>query len=230
MKKFLFITLLLTTFFNPQNIFSLSPIYTPKEPMPLPYSYDFLEPYIDKETMILHYDRHYKSYLDKFNNAIKGYPDLYACSIPDLLTCLDCLPSEIAKTIKDNGGGVYNHEFFFEIMSPNSKKLHGKLKSAINRDFKSFDNFKNEFNKASLNIFGSGWAWLVSDDSGNLSIITTQNQNTPITLNLKPIIGIDVWEHAYYLKYQNKRSEYINNWFNIINWSKAEENYIQNLK
>lgn len=225
-KKILILSLLmLFTFSSVCNTFALVPKHTPKELKPLPYAYDALEQYIDKETMILHHDKHYKAYLDKFNNAIKGYPDLYGSSLYDLLTCLDCLPSEVAKTIKNNGGGVYNHEFFFDIMTPSQTKVSGNLEKSINRDFGSFNNFKDAFKKASLSAFGSGWVWLVSDESGNLSIVTTPNQDTPITLNLKPVIGLDVWEHAYYLSYKNDRSAYIDKWFNIINWDKAEENY-----
>lgn len=227
MKKNLLVLSLLTIFIfsNVSSSFAMDPQYTKKKLKPLPYAYDALEPYIDKETMVLHHDKHYKSYLDKFNEAIKGYPDLYSSSIYDLLTCLDCLPSEIYKTIKNNGGGVYNHEFFFDIMTPDQTTLSGNLKKAIIEDFGSFNSFKDAFKKASLNVFGSGWTWLVSNDSGSLSIITTANQDSPITLNLKPIIGIDLWEHAYYLSYKNDRASYIDKWFNIINWNKAEENY-----
>jgi len=227
MKKKILILSLLTLFIFSSvcSTFASVPQYTAKELKPLPYAYDALEPYIDKETMMLHHDKHYKAYLDKFNTAIKDYPDLYASSLYDLLTCLDCLPSEVAKTIKNNGGGVYNHEFFFDIMTPNQTKVGGNLEKSISRDFGSFNNFKDAFKKASLSVFGSGWAWLVSDESGNLSIVTTPNQDNPITLNLKPVIGLDVWEHAYYLSYRNDRSAYIDKWFNIINWDKAEENY-----
>lgn len=227
MKKKLLILSLLGLFIisNVYSTFALDPQYTPRELKPLPYSYDALEPYIDKETMILHHDKHYKAYLDKFNAAIKDYPDLYSSSLYDLLTCLDCLPSEISKTIRNNGGGVYNHEFFFDIMTPNQTKISGDLEKAITRDFGSFNNFKDAFKKASLSVFGSGWAWLVSDESGVLSIITTPNQDSPITINLKPVIGLDVWEHAYYLAYKNDRSAYVDKWFNIINWDKADANY-----
>ncbi|HSQ88199.1 superoxide dismutase [Romboutsia sp.] len=232
MKKKLLILSFSTLFifYSMSSTFAWAPKYNPKELKPLPYDYDALEPYIDKETMTLHHDKHYKAYLDKFNDAIKGYPDLYGCSIYDLLTCLDCLPSEIAKTVKNNGGGVYNHEFFFDIMTPNKTKVSGDLEKAINRDFGSFDNFKDAFKKAGLSVFGSGWAWLVSNESGNLSIVTTANQDSPITLNLKPIIGIDVWEHAYYLSYKNNRGTYIDKWFNVINWDKAEENFKNPIK
>lgn len=217
-------------FFNTSTSFALSPKYQPLDLKPLPYGYDALEPFIDKETMQLHHDKHYKAYLDKFNDAIKDYPDLYSSNIYDLLACLDCLPSEVSKVIKNNGGGVYNHEFFFDIMTPDKTNLDGELEKSIVRDFGSFDNFKDSFKKAGLGIFGSGWAWLVSDESGNLSITTTSNQDSTITLNLNPIIGLDVWEHAYYIKYRNNRSSYIDNWFNVVNWNKAKENYKNALK
>lgn len=230
-KKFLFIIVsILLTLSNFSIILANSPQYTKRELKPLRYDYNALEPYIDEETMILHYNRHYKSYLDKFNSAISKYPDLYSSNLTDLLACLDCLPTDIAKTIKNSGGGVYNHEFFFDIMTPNETKLSGELKNAINKYFGSFEDFKKSFIESSLGIFGSGWAWLVSNDCGELSIITTSNQDTPITLNLKPIIGIDVWEHAYYLTYKNKRSDYISNWFNVIDWNKANENYKNTIK
>ena len=230
-KNFLLVSLLsFFILFNSTNALALNLKYTPLELKPLPYTYDALEPYIDKDTMVLHHDKHYKAYLDKFNDAIKDCPELYSSTIYDLLTCLDSLPSEIAKTVKNSGGGVYNHEFFFDIMTPNKSVLSGDLEKAIIRDFGSFDNFKESFKKASLNVFGSGWAWLVSNEYGNLSIMTTANQDNPVTLNLKPIIGLDVWEHAYYLKYKNNRGNYIDNWFNVINWDKAEENFKNPIK
>lgn len=196
----------------------------------LPYQYDSLEPYIDEETMILHHDKHYQTYVNNLNTALDKHPELYEYSLTDLLKDTDSLPKDISNAVINNGGGVYNHEFFFDIMTPEKTNLSGNLKSAITRDFGSLDNFKSEFSKAALSVFGSGWAWLVSDSDGKLSIITTKNQDNPISLNLKPIIGIDVWEHAYYLKYKNERSKYIDNWFNLINWDKALTNYSENPK
>lgn len=193
---------------------------------PLPYGYDALEPYIDKETMILHHDKHYQAYVDKLNNAISNHPELYFSNLEEILTNLESLPEDVSLTIKNNAGGAYNHSFFFNIMTDKSTKASGKLLESIERDFGSFDNFKNAFSKAALDVFGSGWVWLVSNSDGKLAIITTANQDSPITLNLKPIIGLDVWEHAYYLKYKNQRSSYIDNWFNVINWDKALEYYI----
>ena len=216
-----FLLLFLTTF----NSLGFAPEFKPFEVKPLNYSYDALEPYIDKETMMIHHDKHYKNYVDKLNDAIKKYPSLYSYSLTDLLTNLDSLPESVCQTIKNNGGGAYNHEFFFDIMTNKKTNPSGELEKCINRDFGSFDKFKEEFKKSALDVFGSGWAWLVSDNKGNLCIMKTSNQDTPISQNLKPIIGIDVWEHAYYLRYQNNRGNYIDNWFNVVNWDKALSHY-----
>lgn len=227
MSKKLLLMLLVSIFIasTTLNSFALTKEFKPFEAKPLSYTFGALEPYIDKETMILHYNKHYKTYLEKLNNAVEKHPELYNCSVYDLIKNLDSLPKDVATVIKNNGGGVYNHEFFFDIMTPKETKLNGELETAINRDFGSYENFKDEFKKAALSVFGSGWAWLVADDTGKLFITTTPNQDSPITLNLKPIIGLDVWEHAYYLHYQNKRDNYIDNWFNVINWEKALKNY-----
>lgn len=193
---------------------------------PLPYAYDALEPYIDKETMMLHHDKHEKAYLDNLNKAISKYPELYKKGIEGMLKDLNSVPEDIRETVKNNAGGVYNHEFFWSIMSPEKNQTPaGDLLKAINKDFQSFDNFKAKFKEAALGRFGSGWAFLVKDKDGKLSIISTANQDSPISQGLTPIIGIDVWEHAYYLKYQNKRGDYIDNWWNVVNWKQAENNY-----
>jgi superoxide dismutase, Fe-Mn family len=193
---------------------------------PLPYAYDALEPYIDKETMMLHHDKHEQAYLDNLNKAIAKHPELYSKGIEGILKDLDSIPSDIKQTVINNAGGVYNHDFFWSIMSPKKNQSpKGDLLNAINRDFESYDNFKVKFKEAALGRFGSGWAWLVSDKDGKLSIISTANQDSPISIGLTPIIGIDVWEHAYYLKYQNRRAEYIDNWWNVVNWEQAEKNY-----
>ncbi|MBS5949273.1 MAG: superoxide dismutase [Clostridium sp.] len=193
---------------------------------PLPYAYDALEPYIDKETMMLHHDKHEKAYLDNLNKAISKYPELYKMGIEGMLKDLNSVPEDIRETVKNNAGGVYNHEFFWSIMSPEQNQTpSGDLLKAINKDFQSFDNFKTKFKEAALGRFGSGWAFLVKDKDGKLSIISTANQDSPISQGLTPILGIDVWEHAYYLKYQNKRGDYIDNWWNVVNWKQAENNY-----
>ena len=228
MSKKLFGVIIVSIFFicSSLNSFALTEEFKPFEPKQLDYPYGYLEPFIDKETMVIHHTKHYKAYLDKLNKAVEKHPELYNCSVYDLITNLDSLPKDVATVIKNNGGGVYNHEFFFDIMTPKDTKLSENLETAINRDFGSFEEFKDEFKDAALSVFGSGWAWLVSDDNGKLSIITTSNQDTPVTLNLKPIIGIDVWEHAYYLLYQNNRGNYIDCWFNVVNWEKALKHYM----
>lgn len=194
--------------------------------MPLPYSYDALEPYIDKETMIIHHTKHHQTYVDNLNKIIASSPSLSSKSLEDLLVNLDSLPANVKQGVINNAGGVYNHNFFWTIMSPNqSGNPTGDLSKAINTTFGSFDNFKSKFKDSAMSRFGSGWSWLVSDKDGNLSIISTANQDTPISIGLTPIIGIDVWEHAYYLKYKNKRSDYIDNWWNVVNWNQANTNY-----
>lgn len=195
--------------------------------MPLPYSYDALEPYIDKETMIIHHTKHHQTYVDNLNKLLAKNPELSSKSLEELLTNLDALPKSDKQGIINNAGGVYNHNFFWTIMSPNQDgKPVGKLATAIDNTFGSFDNFKAKFKESATSRFGSGWAWLVSDKDGKLSIISTANQDAPISLGLTPIIGIDVWEHAYYLKYKNKRADYIDNWWNVVNWNQANKNYI----
>lgn len=192
---------------------------------PLPYAYDALEPYIDKETMMLHHDKHEKAYVDNLNKAISKYPELYKKGLDGILRDLNSIPQDVRETIKNNAGGVYNHDFFWSIMSPEKgQQPSGELLKAINKDFGSLDNLKTKFNEAALGRFGSGWAWLVLNKDGTLSVISTPNQDSPISQGLKPILGIDVWEHAYYLKYQNRRKDYIDNWWNIVNW-KQVENY-----
>jgi Fe-Mn family superoxide dismutase len=195
--------------------------------MPLPYSYDALEPYIDKETMIIHHTKHHQTYVDNLNKLIAKNPELSSKSLEELLTNLDTLPKSDKQGIINNAGGVYNHNFFWTIMAPNQDgKPVGELATAIDNTFGSFDNFKAKFKESATSRFGSGWSWLVSDKDGKLSIISTANQDAPISLGLTPIIGIDVWEHAYYLKYKNKRADYIDNWWNVVNWNQANKNYI----
>ncbi|MEF9951012.1 MAG: superoxide dismutase [Clostridium sp.] len=225
MKKFIISTLLLCLFLVPQSaLANISKYELPK----LPYAYDALEPYIDKETMEIHHDKHHRAYVNNLNAALDKHPNLFSIPLETLLKDPTKIPSDIRTAVINNGGGNYNHTLFWRIMTPNSKKLPEKeLLNAINRDFGSFDNFKKQFSEAALTKFGSGWAFLVSDENGKLSIIQTSNQDTPLQQNLKPIILIDVWEHAYYLKYQNKRADYINNWWNVVNWDEALKNFQQ---
>ena len=197
----------------------------------LPYAYDALEPYIDKETMMLHHDKHEKAYLDNLNKAIAKYPELYKKGLEGILKDLNSVPEDVRETVKNNAGGVYNHDFFWSIMSPEKdQNPNGDLLKAIIKAFGSLDNFKTKFKDAALGRFGSGWAWLILDKDGNLSIISTANQDSPISQGLTPILGLDVWEHAYYLKYQNKRGDYIDNWWHVVNWKQVEDNYNSNNK
>ena len=191
--------------------------------IPLPYSYDALEPYIDKQTMEIHHDKHEQAYVDNLNKALTNYPELYSKTTEQMLKNLDTLPTDIKQSVINNAGGVYNHEFFWSVMSPkHNQEPSGNLLKAINSTFGSFDNFKKLFTEAALSRFGSGWVWLVKDSNNKLSIITTANQDSPISLGYTPILALDVWEHAYYLKYQNKRIDYINNWWNVVDWNQAE--------
>ncbi len=193
---------------------------------PLPYDYDALEPYIDEETMRVHHDGHHRKYVDELNKALSKYPRLFNLTLEELLRNPNRLPSDIAEDVVNNGGGHYNHTFFWQIMSPEGGgRPDGNLSAAINRTFGSFDSFKNTFKETALDLFGSGWTWLLKDDSGNLRLATTRNQNTPIPLGFRPIIALDVWEHAYYLKHQNDRGAYIDDWFNVVDWDQAEELY-----
>lgn len=195
--------------------------------LPLPYDYDAMEPFIDTQTMHLHHDKHLQTYIDNLNKALSEQPDLQNMSLEELIKNADKLPCPIQKTIRNNAGGVYNHRFYFDMLTnPSSKFPEGKLRTAIYEAFENYPRFKDLFKQAALSVFGSGYAWLVSDKN-KLHIITTPNQNTPIESGLTPVLTIDVWEHAYYLKNQNRRAEYIDNWFEIINWEKAERNYTQ---
>ena len=192
----------------------------------LPYAYDALEPYIDEETMKLHHDKHHNAYVEKTNKALEGHDDLQNLSIEELVTKLDEVPEDIRTTVRNNGGGHVNHSLFWEVLSPNGGgEPTGELADAINESFGSFDDFKSELETAATGQFGSGWAWLVADKDGKLSIVATPNQDVPLKLEVTPIIAIDVWEHSYYLKYQNRRADFIQNWFNVVDWEKAEENF-----
>lgn len=195
--------------------------------MPLPYSYDALEPFIDTLTMQIHHDRHLKTYVDNLNSALENYPEYHNWTLERLLCGINCLPETIKIKVKNNAGGVYNHEFFFMNMSNNGKKQpNGILGEKINCTFGSYDKFKAMFKETALSVFGSGYTWLVSDKHRNLRIITTANQDVPVTQGMCPIMCVDVWEHAYYLKHFNVRADYINQWFNVINLKMAEENYL----
>lgn len=186
---------------------------------PLPYAYDALEPYIDEATLRIHHNRHHQTYINNLNTAISRYPDIYAYNLGQMLTYTDRFPIDIQSAITQNGGGHYNHTFYWNIMSPDGGDTPtGAIGDEINRQFGSFSNFKRAFTAAALSVFGSGYAWLVLTLGGRLEIITTRNQDTPLSLNALPLLAIDVWEHAYYLKHQNERARYIEDFFNVINW------------
>ncbi|MBS3072472.1 superoxide dismutase [Candidatus Pacearchaeota archaeon] len=191
----------------------------------LEYSYDALEPYIDSQTMEIHHTKHHQAYIDKLNIAVKGtkYENM---EIEEILKNIEDVPEKIRSAIINHGGGHANHSLFWEILTPNAKeKPEEELLEEINKSFGSFDDFKKKFSETALGKFGSGWAWLIVDNKRKLQIISTPNQDSPLMDNNTPILGIDVWEHAYYLKYQNKRADYIKAFFSIINWDKVEELY-----
>ena len=192
---------------------------------PLPYAFDALEPHIDAQTMEIHHDRHHATYVNNLNAALEGHADLQAKSVEELISNLDAVPEAIRTAVRNNGGGHANHTLFWEILSPNGGGApSGALADAINAAFGSFDNFKAEFTKAATGRFGSGWAWLVVDN-GKLAVTSTPNQDSPLMEGKTPILGLDVWEHAYYLKYQNKRPDYINAFWNIVNWDEVSKRY-----
>lgn len=192
---------------------------------PLPYPYDALEPFIDSKTMELHHDRHLQTYVDNLNNILKDYPQYQSLSLEQLLVYSYSLPTAIQTPIKNNAGGVFNHIFFFNnLKNPSTLQPESPLSAYITSTFGSYDNFQKEFTTAALSVFGSGYAWLAIDAFGQLKILTSANQDTPLTLNLCPILNLDVWEHAYYLKHYNQRAEYIKDWFHVINWQQVNHN------
>lgn len=193
---------------------------------PLPYEYDALVPVLDEETLHFHHDKHYKTYVDNLNNVLSEYPELQNMSLKELLSDIEALPAQVQTPIRNNGGGVFNHEFYFESMkNPVGQIPEGALAEAIEKDFGSYEKWKEQMKQAAVSKFGSGWAWLVSDPQGELSIIQTANQDVPDLNEFTPILPVDVWEHAYYLQYQNRRAEYVEGWFDLINWKKAAGRY-----
>ncbi len=193
----------------------------------LPYAPNALEPFIDEQTMQIHHDKHHATYVKNLNDALAGHDDLLNMDITDLIKNLDQVPEDIRKKVQNNGGGHANHSLFWTLMIPNGpKEASGELLDAINTTFGDFATFKEKFAAAGLGRFGSGWAWLVVNN-GALEIMDTANQDSPLSVGNTPILGLDVWEHAYYLKYQNKRADYIENWWNVVNWEKVQELYEQ---
>lgn len=198
------------------------------EMVPLPYSYDALEPYIDAKTVELHYSKHHQTYLTNLNGALEKHAELGNLTIEQILSDLNRVPEDIRMVVRNNGGGYYNHNIYWAIMKPNGGgEPTGQLGEAIRSTFGSFQSFKEQLEKAGLGRFGSGWAWLSKKNDGSLTIHSTPNQDTPLAEGMFPVIGVDVWEHAYYLKYQNRRAEYLTNWWNTVNWEEAERRYQQ---
>jgi Fe-Mn family superoxide dismutase len=198
----------------------------PFELPPLPYAYNALEPTIDEETMHLHHDKHHQAYVTNLNNALQGQDALANLSIEDLVRRINEVPENIRTAVRNNGGGHANHTMFWEIMTPGgAKEPTGDLANAINQTFGSFDAFKTQFNDAGTKRFGSGWAWLVVAQGGALQVLSTANQDSPLMDGQYPVMGNDVWEHAYYLKYQNRRPEYLAAWWNVVNWDEVAKRY-----
>ena len=192
----------------------------------LHYGFDALEPHIDARTMEIHHGKHHAGYVSKLNAAIQGNSELENLGVEALLKTLPKIPDNIRTAVRNNGGGHYNHSIFWSIMGPNAGgEPTGDLANDISETFGGFQQFKEEFSTAAANRFGSGWAWLVLDHNGRLSVMSTPNQDNPISQEMNPVMGLDVWEHAYYLKYQNKRPDYIQAWWNVVNWDAVSERY-----
>ncbi len=195
----------------------------------LPYDYNALEPHIDEQTMRIHHTKHHQTYVDKLNAALEAHKELHDKPVEDLLTNLASVPDSIRTAVRNHGGGHLNHSFFWPVMTPEKQEPTGDVAGAIANKFGPFDKFKEQFSAAAAGHFGSGWAWLVVNQ-GQLEIMTTPNQDNPISQHRVPVLGIDVWEHAYYLKYQNKRPDYIAAWWNVVNWEQVNENFRQAMK
>lgn len=195
---------------------------------PLPFATDALEPYIDQQTMEIHHGRHHQTYVDKLNEAVEGVAELQGKSLEELLQNLDNLPESIRTAVRNNGGGHYNHRLFWGILTPGgSNQPTGEVGEAIKDKYGSVEAFQEAFSAAAVARFGSGWVWLVADEKGELDIVHTPNQDNPIMEGKQAILGLDVWEHAYYLKYQNKRPDYVAAFFHVINWDVVNEKYLQ---
>ena len=193
----------------------------------LPYPYEALEPYIDARTMELHHSKHHQTYVDKLNEAVGKYPELADKSLDELLANIKDIPEDIRTAVRNHGGGHYNHSQFWTYMTPKEagSTMGDELDRAISEQFGKFEDFKQQFNDAAVKVFGSGWAWLVVDETGKLAIKPMPLQDAPVMMGWKPVLGLDVWEHAYYLKYQNRRVDYIKSWWEVVNWERAEELY-----
>ena len=191
----------------------------------LPYAFDALEPHIDAKTMEIHHDKHHATYVSKLNAALEKAPSFQGRQIEEILKSLDSIPADVRTAVRNHGGGHLNHSLFWKMLSPKGGgKPTGSLAAALDRNFGSFDAFREQFGNAAANVFGSGWAWLCSDATGKLVINGLPNQDSPVSQGLKPLLGLDVWEHAYYLKYQNKRPDYIAAFWNVISWEQVAAN------
>ncbi len=192
----------------------------------LPYAYDALEPHFDKETMTIHHQKHHQTYIDNLNKALEGYPAYQPYSLEELLIDLKNLPQELRAIVQNHGGGHYNHSLFWQVLSPElDQKPSIRFMQIIDETFGSFTQFRDEFTKSARTCFGSGWIWLCLNEANKVVIVTTANQDNPLGQNLRPFLGLDVWEHAYYLKYQNRRMDYVEAWWHVLNWTKVEEFY-----
>ncbi|CAN5291326.1 superoxide dismutase [soil metagenome] len=191
----------------------------------LPYSYNALEPAVDAKTMKIHHERHHQGYINNLNNTIEDYPDLQGMKLSELVAGLNDLPAEVRTSVRNQGGGHLNHVIFWNTLRAESGSPGGSIKEAIDRDFGSNESLKKEFFSAAVGVFGSGWAWLASGGDGRLQVVQTPNQDNPLTDGLTPLFGVDVWEHAYYINYQNRRGDYLDAFWNLIHWEKAAEIY-----
>ena len=197
---------------------------------PLPYDYNALEPYIDEETTHLHHDKHHQAYVNNLNTALQGQSQFENMSVDDLMRNINSVPESIRTAVRNNGGGHANHSMYWQIMKPNGGgEPTGDLANAINSAFGSFDQFKAAFNDAGAKRFGSGWAWLVIGADGKLAVTSSANQDSPLMEGQYPVMGNDVWEHAYYLKYQNRRPDYLAAWWNVVNWDEIAKRYAQGM-
>jgi len=198
----------------------------PYELPALPYAYEALEPFIDTATMQIHHDKHHAAYVNNLNGALEKHPELAGKPLEALLKDLNAVPEDIRMVVRNHGGGTWNHSMFWEIMAPKAGgEPSGALAGAITSAFGNFANFKTEFEKAANGRFGSGWAWLVRKGDGSLAVVSTANQDNPMSEGLTPLMGLDVWEHAYYLKYQNRRAEYVSNWWNVVHWAEVQRRF-----
>lgn len=196
---------------------------------PLTYAYDALEPYIDAKTMEIHHSKHHQTYIDKLNKALEEYEELQNKTAEELVKNIDKVPEKIRTIVRNHGGGVINHNFFFDILKKDAKVNEDILRE-IEKEFGSFDEFKKMFSESAMGVFGSGWAWLVLNEEGKLEIVKTSNQDSPTSIGKIPLLTIDLWEHAYYLKYQNRRADYVSAFFSVINWDKVNDNLVNGLR